>query len=302
MIHLYLKRAGHPELTHVWRCANRTVYACGYGNSPLHCSWIDRSRNPSREIIEFCTDVQDSDSLPGSAGRARYFYSWGCKDGNPIILGTEYTENNLDQWGFLRGEWTALSPSDVHYWDACYITDSARIAAEATVRVTTSNGQGTAFHVGSGRFVTAYHVVEGDHTVTLRGDGWSQGASVEYYWERNLDGTNDVAVLQAYGWPARSFAYDWASAPTLYPDDDFAVGDPIATFGFPKDAPSYAFGSITDYWPEFNDFLRHSAITAPGSSGAPIFDECAGVIGVSHSGRDSYSNGTAIANWDHIWP
>lgn len=191
----------------------------------------------------------------------------------------------------------------------CDIRESARTVAAATVRVHghVAGGyrNGTAFHVGRGYFITAHHAVEGAHSVTLYGDGWSQTASVVHYWPRTERpslygvpvGTLDVAVLQAYGWPSRAFAYDWASAPTLTPDDAFDVGDAVGLFGFPNGAARSAFGSVTGYWPDFNSLLQHSAIGAPGSSGSPVFDECGGVIGVQISGDDNLSLATAIHDW-----
>ena len=191
----------------------------------------------------------------------------------------------------------------------CDIRESARTVAAATVRVHghVAGGyrNGTAFHVGRGYFITAHHAVEGAHSVTLYGDGWSQTASVVHYWPRterpNLYGvpvgTLDVVVLQAHGWPSRAFAYDWASAPTLTPDDAFDVGDAVGLFGFPNGAARSAFGSVTGYWPDFNSLLQHSAIGAPGSSGSPVFDECGGVIGVQISGDDNLSLATAIHDW-----
>lgn len=191
----------------------------------------------------------------------------------------------------------------------CDIRESARTVALATVRVyaTVAGGywNGTAFHIGDGRFVTAWHAVDKGRITLESSDGrWQSRASVIHYWERtNRTASNgvdiptlDVAVLRAAGAVP-------SSIPALAPDDAFAVGDAVGIFGFPHNTPRSAFGSITGYWPDFNRLLRHSAIAAPGASGSPVFDDCGSVIGVQISGNDNISHATAIHDWGNaIWP
>ena len=285
-----------------------------YTASDHECRQINEFTGRARDELDSAWDdgyeQGKKDAQPARAASIRCVFD----DGATVHTATQdqcnYLKLKID--GNDRPEWWNADPPA----QTCDIRDSARTVAAATVRVSTSSAAGTAFHVGGGRFITAYHVVEGADTVTLRGDGWSQTASVEYYWARTERpnrygepvGTLDIAVLQAYGRPARGFAYDWDSAPALTPDDAFAVGDAVGIVGFPgrvaqdTGRSSTAFGSMTAYRPDFNNLLGIDAYLGAGASGSPIFDECGNVIAVkiSFSPTGDGVHGTVIINHD-VW-
>ncbi len=81
-------------------------------------------------------------------------------------------------------------------------SDSRPVTAlQAVTQVFTSSGSGTAFHIGSGEWLTAAHVVEQDRTVRLSSTTFDASATVV-----GLDVARDLALLRTSSAPTEALA------------------------------------------------------------------------------------------------
>lgn len=157
--------------------------------------------------------------------------------------------------------------------------DAERMLA-ATWKVETTRSFGTAFHIGAGRFITAYHVIQqrppfvslthGDRTigaVVLASDPQFDLALLEVVTPELL---SDVPVMRL-------------RAPT---QED--VGQPVFVVGYPGgEALTFSGGgSVIQVW---DDNIQTSSAIRGGNSGGPMFDACGDVIGVLWAGSSSWA-------------
>ena len=147
----------------------------------------------------------------------------------------------------------------------------------ATWKVETTKWRGTAFHIGSGRFVTAHHVIDDvPPYLTLTHGDRSIAAGVL--------GSNpelDVALLEVFD---PSMISDVPAVEFRNPTGDDA-GAPIYLVGYPSaGALTAATGVITRVW---NDEIQTDSSAQGGNSGGPMFDACGDVLGVLWAGSSS---------------
>ena len=180
--------------------------------------------------------------------------------------------------------------------ETCDFADSAQKVVASTVKVTTSSGQGTAFYMGNGEFVTAGHVIEGERTVTLTNAWIDTTASVVGYFP-GVDG--DVGLLRASG--VRLTPLEWAGR--------MGIGETVTFAGYPIDSlvratsASISRGIVSRLLTAGGvSYIQTDAQINPGNSGGPLFDECGRVVGVasaridrSPSGRHAEGLGFAVA-------
>ena len=180
--------------------------------------------------------------------------------------------------------------------ETCDFADSAQKVVASTVKVTTSSGQGTAFYMGNGEFVTAGHVIEGERTVTLTNARINVTAQVVGYFP-GVDG--DVGLLRASG--VRLAPLEWAGR--------MGIGETVTFAGYPIDSlvratsASISRGIVSRLLTAGGvSYIQTDAQINPGNSGGPLFDECGRVVGVasaridrSPSGRHAEGLGFAVA-------
>lgn len=155
---------------------------------------------------------------------------------------------------------------------SCSLAENARWVIAATVMVTTPDGNGTAFHVGNGVFVTAAHVVSGTKTVGLQNGTLNTRASVVRVNEQF-----DLAELRATT-PVTLTALAWSSRVDVSP------GLPVSTVGYPmgvRGTGSLTRGVISKAFTNSNvNLLQTDLAVNPGNSGGALVDDCGSVIGV----------------------
>ncbi len=153
----------------------------------------------------------------------------------------------------------------------CEIPEAAAKVVASTVKVTTGGGSiGTAFYIGNSEFVTAAHVVEGEHTVRLSSPDLDVTAQVV-----GLDNGLDVAILSA---STSLPAIEWGDYAAL------AVGEAVATAGYAAglgDRAAVSSGRVSRVFVESGTWIvQTDAAVSPGNSGGPLFDACGAVVGM----------------------
>ncbi|MDE2989283.1 MAG: serine protease [Chloroflexota bacterium] len=195
-----------------------------------------------------------------------------------------------DRWiASSEVEWTAaIEPERIVYTirdgsgigsaGTCEI-DAERMLS-ATWQVETSRSRGTAFHVGGGRFITAYHVVNGKPPfVSLIHGERTIGATV-----LGTDPQFDLALLEVVNPELVSDVPPMRlRAPT---SDD--VGQPVYVVGYPggEALTLSGGGTVIQVW---DDNIQTSSAIRSGNSGGPMFDACGDVIGVLWAGSSSWA-------------
>ncbi|MHB8644841.1 MAG: hypothetical protein ACYDAR_03505, partial [Thermomicrobiales bacterium] len=118
-----------PEFTnngntlHYWRCYAGTVLICDRNNggfSPT-CYMLDTSGDPSQNINDYCAKGGTAPFSLYTQGNSNY--SWTCNGGKPIRGNQLYSQDELDEFGYVRREWHVLAATD---------TPTPRIEATAT--------------------------------------------------------------------------------------------------------------------------------------------------------------------------
>lgn len=253
------------------------------------------SRIDESGAIEFCLRAEDGQVL--------------CPDSRFV---------NVDR--VSRGRWlpsseiewtTTVDPSRIEYVsrilntpdvqpsdDSCSPNFERMLAA--TWKVETSATFGTAFHIGSGRFITAHHVIENRPPfVSLIHGERTIGAAVLGY-----DDDFDLALLQA---ETPGLIQDVPAMRLRAPTQD-DVADPVYVIGYPGgEALTISGGGVViQVW---DDNIQTSASVRGGNSGGPMFDACGDVIGVLWAGSSSWSytySGAALLRSlrriDQSWP
>ena len=150
----------------------------------------------------------------------------------------------------------------------------------ATWKVETTRSFGTAFHVGDGRFITAYHVVnEKPPFVSLIHGERTIGAVV-----LGTDPQFDLALLEVVN---PELVSDVPAMRLRAPTSD-DVGQPVFVVGYPGgEALTFSGGGIViQVW---DDNIQTSSAIRGGNSGGPMFDACGDVIGVLWAGSSSWA-------------
>ncbi|MDE2966222.1 MAG: serine protease [Chloroflexota bacterium] len=183
--------------------------------------------------------------------------------------------------------------------DASCNLDAERMLA-ATWKVETARSFGTAFHIGGGRFVTAYHVVEGKPPfVSLIHGERTIGAAV-----LGTDPQFDLALLEVV---TPELVSDVPVMRLRAPTQE-DVGRPVFVVGYPGgEALTFSGGGqVIQVW---DDNIQTSSAIRGGNSGGPMFDACGDVIGVLWAGSSSWAytySGQALLKSlrriDEQWP
>ena len=188
------------------------------------------------------------------------------------------------------------SASDELAAGSCNFLDELPGVRAAVVAVLASSGeqpvsQGTAFHTGGGRYVTAAHVVLDDDgrpfndiALVLAPDGRVIPATIDVAGESSNERLlRDVAVLLAD--PIEGSVSARAAS-----DDDVgrsvrALGYAVSQYGFSGGAFPQALvspGSVVTVGQESGvDFMQADNHVEPGMSGGPLVDECGNAIAVA---------------------
>ena len=150
----------------------------------------------------------------------------------------------------------------------------------ATWKVETSRSFGTAFHVGGGRFITAYHVVDGKPPfVSLIHGERTIGAVV-----LGTDPQFDLALLEVVH---PELVSDVPAMRLRAPTTD-DVGQPVFAVGYPGgEALTFLGGGVViQVW---DDNIQTSSAIRGGTSGGPMLDACGDVIGVVWAASSSWA-------------
>ena len=161
--------------------------------------------------------------------------------------------------------------------------DLARMLATAW-QVETGSARGTAFYIGEGRFLTAYHVIEDDPPfVTLRHADRRVAAFV-----LGSDPVLDVALLEVADLElVRDVPAIELRAPTAAD-----VGDDVFLVGYPGGGALALSrgGFIRRVW---DNELQTTVPSRGGGSGGPLIDACGRALGVFWGGTPSLRYGHA---------
>ena len=151
-------------------------------------------------------------------------------------------------------------------------SDSRPVTAlQAVTQVFTSSGSGTAFHIGSGEWLTAAHVVEQDRTVRLSSTTFDATATVV-----GLDVARDLALLRTSSAPTEALA--------LIDVSTLDSGITVWAIGYPprvSGIASLSKGILSRIFVR-NGFtsVQTDAAVNSGNSGGPLTDGCGRVVGL----------------------
>ncbi len=158
----------------------------------------------------------------------------------------------------------------------------ARRADEAVVLIATGDsgvtefGQGSGFFVTPNLIVTNFHVIEGASIIAYKRVGRVQVHAIKSV--RDVDATYDLAILEV---PSTQVS-------PLYIGDSNSVrkGEPVYVVGSPHGFEgTFSDGTLSAIRRDLAiDLLQISAPISPGSSGGPVLNGKAEVIGVATSG------------------
>ena len=158
----------------------------------------------------------------------------------------------------------------------------AQTALGATVLIvmTNADGQsflGSGFVIGVGQIATNYHVIKGIASGTVKLVGQTTEHTIQSVLA--IDPARDLAIIQATGVSASSL--------TLGNSDGVQIGQSVYAAGNPRGlAGTFSQGIISAIRPEginlvAGKVLQMTAAISPGSSGGPVLNADAEVIGIA---------------------
>lgn len=140
----------------------------------------------------------------------------------------------------------------------------------AFVKVDFQTGNGSAFHIGGGKFVTAAHVIADGKPIVLEAmDGSMRAATV--FWQSS---SHDVAVLVSDA--------DWLGAVTISCSPS-AVGTPVIAHGYPLGIQHMETRGYIAGQPVYRGLLPVDMTLLPGMSGGAVTDPDGDVVGLAVS-------------------
>ncbi len=152
--------------------------------------------------------------------------------------------------------------------------------SKSVVQIVTESSRGTGFFDSKGDLYTAYHVIEGSKSVSVK---FSDGKEVRALWVKDVDIANDIAILltEAYqGWQQRELGPklgDYASSKVG--ETILVIGSPLGLEGTLTEGMVSAKRTIKS-----GNILQLSAAVDHGSSGSPVLNLMGDVIGMVTSG------------------
>jgi hypothetical protein len=158
-------------------------------------------------------------------------------------------------------------------------TEIARLAFPSVVLLVLQDARGQPLSLGSGFFVekdivaTNFHVIDGASSGFARIIGRPTKLTIEGIV--GLDAARDLVLLQ--------LAHSAAPPLEIAPESSVSVGDPVFAVGNPRGLEGTFSQGIVSSVREFGSdrLLQVTAPISPGSSGGPVLDRTAAVIGVS---------------------
>jgi S1-C subfamily serine protease len=145
-----------------------------------------------------------------------------------------------------------------------------------------SKFMGTTFAISNdGYFITNKHVIEGGNKLFIfTNDNTGHQAKLI-----DMDEENDIALLKI---DEENFTLSKNPIPYSVKGSRGSLAQKVYTIGFPKNEIVYSEGYISSINGENNDSSKFQLElpSAPGISGAPLFDELGNVIGIVNSKQD----------------
>lgn len=88
-----------------WRCMDGKVYACFTGANLPCMAKADTTKTPSVDMLRFCTDNRESETIPAHVTGRFTVYEWRCRNGLPEAL---RQVAHPDARGFISEYWYEL--------------------------------------------------------------------------------------------------------------------------------------------------------------------------------------------------
>lgn len=100
-----LQQSGNARyISYNWRCMNQRVMACASPAGKSQCEKPSQEREPTAEMLQYCTDRRRGEVPNDIAGNTVPI--WSCKNGKPTIAGYRA---GLDQRGYSSGQWSDVT-------------------------------------------------------------------------------------------------------------------------------------------------------------------------------------------------
>ncbi|MGE5619074.1 MAG: S1C family serine protease [Sphingomonadaceae bacterium] len=159
---------------------------------------------------------------------------------------------------------------------AATLQEAAQLMRSYTIAITTNNGKGSGVSLGSGRILTAAHVVTGATNITI----WSVDGQPIRAQLAGIDLARDLALLLA---PSLR-----APAAPIGDSSGLKLGDTILVLGYPRpDAigmgePTLTQGILSSRKNRAGvEVLQTDAAINPGNSGGPVADGAGRLVGIA---------------------
>jgi len=152
----------------------------------------------------------------------------------------------------------------------------------STVTITTNRGQGSGFYVAPHVIATNFHVIEGVTSATSRIVGTGREINVLGYLAVNKDA--DLILLQVGG---------TAQPPLRFANVNLSIGEDIYVIGAPRGLEGTITRGIVSSVRNEDDLtlVQIDAAISPGSSGSPVVNQRAEVIGVA---KGTFASGQSL--------
>jgi len=145
----------------------------------------------------------------------------------------------------------------------------AKIARASTVYIKTNEASGSGFVIADEYVATNHHVIDGADEITVRLVGQSDALRATVFKD---DKENDVAVLRVRGLDAPALALGRDRMPPQG-SKVYVYGNPLSLEG------TFSSGEVSAL--RGNRYIQITAPISPGSSGGPVLNDHAYVIGIA---------------------